>query len=79
VKGKLEKMGPLAMDHPLASEQSQQVCVACGHRFLAGDYVALVPLGPGPDREARNRALTGRPYTAVAAPVHWPCATGEDR
>jgi hypothetical protein len=67
-------MGPLAPDHPLAKDGQ---CQACNVPFQAGDWVTLIALGPGDDPEARAKARAGRPYNAVALPVHWACATGE--
>ena len=68
-------MGPLAADHPLLRGGH---CKACDVFFKEGDYVTLVALGPGDDEENRAKARAGRPYTAVAAVVHWACATGEE-
>ena len=69
-----QKMGPLAPDHPLL----EGVCSACQEAFFAGQFITLIPVGPGSDEEERHKARTGRPYIAVALPVHWSCATGED-
>jgi hypothetical protein len=54
------------------------VCPGCGHKFQLGDVPALVAIGPGVDTEARARAREGRPYNAVAVPVHWACASGNE-
>jgi hypothetical protein len=51
-------------------------CAACKQPFQAGDYTTLVPLGPADDPEQRKRAREGRVYNAVAALVHYACATG---
>lgn len=67
------KFGPLAAGHPIDG----QPCPACHKPFKAGDYGTLIALGPGDDPEAQERARAGRPYNAVAALVHWTCATGE--
>jgi hypothetical protein len=67
-------MGPLGADHPLVDEKE---CPACGYAFEAGDLVTLIAVGPGPDPEEQEKARAGRPYNAVALPVHWLCATGE--
>jgi len=56
----------------------KKTCPACEGKFIIGDEVTLVPLGPGPSPEARYRARQRRPYNAVALPVHWGCATGGD-
>jgi hypothetical protein len=53
-------------------------CPACDEPFVAGDFTALIQLGPGADLESRERAAAGRPYNAVALEVHWACATGRD-
>jgi len=66
--------------HPLVSDSGYRgeptLCAACRERFQPGQYLALVPLGPGKDPEERERAWHGMAYNAVAVPVHWPCATG---
>lgn len=68
------KMGPLPEDHPLVAEQ--EVCPACKKKFESGQYVTLITLGPGDSEENQAKARDGRPYNAVAQPVHWVCATG---
>jgi hypothetical protein len=68
-------MGPLAFDHPLVTKP--ETCPGCRHVFKAGDAVTLVILGPGDDEEARERRDQGRPYNAIAQPVHWDCSTQE--
>ena len=76
----IRRMGPLAADHPLVAGilgTGIDKCPACQQSFLAGDYVTLIPLGPGVDDEAQKRARVGRAYNAIALPVHWPCATGD--
>jgi len=70
------KMGPVAADDWLITDKTR--CSACNGHFTAGDYVTLVALGPGPDAENRAKARAGRAYNAVAVPVHWACATGEE-
>jgi hypothetical protein len=52
-------------------------CIACGEPLAAGDYTCLIPLGPGNDAEAQERARESRYYNAVAIEIHWSCATGE--
>lgn len=53
-------------------------CKACGESFKEGDYTTIVPLGPGDDPEAQEKAREGRPYNAVAIQIHWKCATGKE-
>ncbi len=60
--------GALIQGHP---------CPACGVPFVAGEWTALVPLGPGADVEAQERVREGRYYNARAIEVHWTCVTGE--
>lgn len=71
------KMGPLAADHPLVTD-GITLCQACSQPFKAGDYCTLIALGPGIDPEERAKAAAGRPYNAVALPVHWECAVGAE-
>jgi hypothetical protein len=68
------KFPPLKPDHPLVGGE----CPACHETFTAGDETTLIALGPGDDPDARERAREGRVYNAVAVPVHWACATGEE-
>lgn len=66
-------MGPLAADHPLVTEATP--CPGCKQPFKADEYVTLITVGPGDDAEARERRDAGRPYNAIALPVHWDCST----
>ncbi len=69
----MAKMGPLLTEHPLVGDK----CPACHRLFQAGDWVTLIPLGPGSNPESQRKCREGQAYNAVAAPVHWSCATGE--
>ena len=69
----MRKYGPKSADHHSIGE----LCPACKQRFVAGDFTALIPLGPGRDPVEQRRAREGRPYNAVVTEVHWACATGE--
>jgi hypothetical protein len=64
--------GPKAADHPSTGQE----CIACHAPFQAGDWTALVVLGPGGDPEEQVKACTGRAYNAVAIEIHRTCATG---
>lgn len=55
-----------------------QACPACKVKLAKGDFVAVVVLGPGADKRARDAARNGKPYEAVAIELHWACATGQD-
>lgn len=68
----MRKFNPLLPDHPLVGE----VCPACNQAFQAGDVVTLIAIGPGDDPENQQKARDGKPYSAVALPAHWACATG---
>lgn len=70
----MRRMGPLKENHPLVKDQ----CHACQRPFEVGQYVTLVPLGPGENAEARRKAREGKHFNAIAVPVHWACATGEE-
>lgn len=73
-KKEVRKFSPLTTgDHILTL-----TCPACSVQFQVGDETALVPMGPGTNEEARARAREGRPFNAIALPVHWACATGEE-
>jgi hypothetical protein len=68
----VRKFGPKSHGHPSIGTK----CPACQQVFEAGDYTALVCLGPGDDPEEQAKAKSGRPYNAVAVEVHWECAGG---
>jgi hypothetical protein len=68
----MRQMGPLNEQHPLVRNDST-TCAACHEAFLAGDYVTLVMVGTGRDRDAQEKRDSGRPYNGVALPVHWEC------
>lgn len=67
----IRQFGPL-------SDGKGDRCKACGDSFAKGDYVALVPLGPGDNPESQKKAREGHPYNAVAIQIHWICATGKE-
>lgn len=69
---RVRRFAGLKADHPLVGRE----CPACNKPFVPGDATTLIALGPGDRPEAQQRAREGRAYTAVAAPVHWACATG---
>lgn len=55
-----------------------QDCPACGGPIQETDLVAVMPLGPGSDPQARANARVGLPFECVHIAVHWPCATGDE-
>ena len=56
-----------------------RTCPACDVLFKEGDYTTLVALGPGDDKEQREKCLAGRPYNAVAQEIHWECSGYEEQ
>lgn len=66
--------GPKQAYHPSCGKP----CPACQVNFKAGDWTALVALGPGDNPEARELARQHRVYNAVAVEVHYACVTGEE-
>ena len=54
----LQKFGPKYSDHPSIGEE----CPACGQPFVAGDLTTLIPLGPGYDVEAQEKARRWPPF-----------------
>lgn len=66
---------PLAAEHPLVTDQHS--CAGCEEIFRTGDVTTLVIIGPGNDPDAQDKAYLGRVFNAVAVPVHYTCATGE--
>jgi hypothetical protein len=71
-----DPIGPLAEDHPLVRDKAN--CPACKEPINAGEFVTLVPLGPGLAPEEREKARAGLVYNAIAAVLHYSCATGND-
>lgn len=67
---------PLPSDHPLVTDATA-MCPGCKERFLAGQRVSLVRIGPGNDEEQRRKARLGQVYIGVALPAHLACVTGE--
>ncbi len=63
---------PLPADHPLVTDP--MLCLGCNQYFRAGDRTVLVPLGPGDDPVAREKALAGNYFNAIALPLHAACA-----
>jgi hypothetical protein len=51
--------------------------VCCGLTQLE-DVVALMPIGPGDDADARSHARRGEPYTPRVVAVCRACAFGEE-
>jgi hypothetical protein len=68
----------LGVDHHLVQEHPRRVCPGCDRVFVPGETIGMITIGPGPDPEEREKARNGRGYIAVALPVHWACATGEE-
>ena len=64
------RFGPKTATHPSIGKE----CSACSIPFKVGDFTTLIPLGPGNDKEARDKATQGKPYNAVAVEVHYKCA-----
>ena len=64
------RFGPKKADHPGIGQE----CQACHLPFIEGDCTTLVLLGPGNDKEARERRDLGRPYNAIAIEIHWDCS-----
>ena len=71
----LYPMGPLSLLH--AEGMKDIPCAACQKRFVEGDYVTLVPLGPGDNEVQRKECREGRQFFTVCCQVHWACATGQ--
>lgn len=65
--------GPLDASAWMVMEETRVPCVACGEYFKIGDYAILVPVGADDD-DNRRKCVAGGWYSAVALPVHAPCA-----
>jgi hypothetical protein len=61
---------PLTRDLPMP-------CPVCHAPIVAGESIALVPIGPGSDPEEQRRRRLGQTYTAIALACHWACITGD--
>lgn len=70
-----KKWGPIPNDHPVVKEGLQ--CPGCTQRFVQGNFITAIVIGPGTDKNERRMARTGSTYTAVTIPAHWECVTGE--
>jgi hypothetical protein len=53
-------------------------CPACQVPLEEGDMVAVLPIGPGADPDARVKAKAGQPYECVHIEIHWACLTGDE-
>ena len=65
----MRKYGPIEKFHPSIGTP----CPACWRTFKPGDYITLIPVGPGENPEAQERMKQNKPYDAVALEVHWDC------
>ena len=68
-------------EHPFGprhADATENICLACRQFFAEGDYSVLVPLGPGDDEEAQEKAAAGQWFNAVAVEIHLACASGQD-
>lgn len=66
-----KRFGPKSKDHPSIGE----LCPICHQPFEEGDYTTLVSLGPGKDKDSRQRAKEGRPYNSIALEAHYECSS----
>lgn len=66
--------GPLPFGHDLIGSR----CPACHVPFVARDWIAEIPIGPGGSPASRGAARSGRDYLEITVAVHWPCHTGHD-
>jgi hypothetical protein len=73
MRNKPQLIGPIGADHACIG----RLCPGCNARFKAGDYVTLVPIGPGGNEAERLKARTGKPFNVVASLAHYACVTGE--
>jgi hypothetical protein len=64
---------------PVSPSEVGQPCAACLGLLADGDTVAVRPLGPGGDAQARANARAGLPYAAATIELHWACATGDEQ
>lgn len=64
---------------PVHGTEIGQPCIACGVLFAGGDRVAVRPLGPGLNPQARVNARSGKPYESIVIELHWACATGDEQ
>jgi hypothetical protein len=63
---------PLTEDHPAVG----MICPGCQTALDVGDKPAMVAIGPGDNKEAREKARANRPYTGVAVVCHEECVHG---
>lgn len=53
-------------------------CPGCKKDFQEGEYVTIIPIGPGGDPKERKRKRENKPYTSTGVIAHWACVTGEE-
>jgi hypothetical protein len=77
--GEAEQADPAQFGpQPITSSEIGEPCLACGGTLDPGDMVAVRPLGPGSNPQARANARAGLPFEAVTIELHWACATGDE-
>ena len=54
-------------------------CPSCNTSLQPGDFVTLVPVGPGPDPDRRRAARMSAPFDVASLIVCWPCVSGEEQ
>lgn len=64
---------------PVSPSEVGEQCAACLGMLADADTVAVRPLGPGGDAQARANARAGLPYEAATIELHWACATGDEQ
>lgn len=69
----LECFGPKLVTDPSIGN----ICMLCAEPIQVNDYTTLLALGPGKDKEMRERAANGQPFKPVVKEVHWACTMGQ--
>lgn len=65
----IRRFGPKKADHPSVGE----TCLLCEAELMPGDYTTLIAVGPAEGDETREE--DGKSHDALAAEIHWTCAS----
>lgn len=69
--------GPTTHQHvrgPIDGTTDYGICIGCDQAFEAGQYMTILPVGPGGDEESRAKAFRGGWYSCNGVPLHAECA-----
>jgi hypothetical protein len=59
---------------PLDGTMDYGICIGCDKPFEVGQYMTILPVGPGGDEDDRRKAFRGGWYSCNGVPLHAECA-----